>query len=482
MAYIAQKKERGDFQRLTDMMKPEATPTKRTGTEAPVGSQQAGTKGGQTAEQFTKTQGSPGGAFKRQLAGADIGAITRVAEQPLLREAGEEARRVASEGAEYRSRQSEERKKIPQVSFETGPVSKVGKTGISLPKKSEGAQLIDKSFSGDTASQELANRILTGATPDVPEFTTTDIKEFTPMQALRGDSIEGLLQKEARGPYTTGMAGLDALLFKKKGGVGQLAARGQAIRATEQAAADKLERDLTSEARGEMRNLVETQKTKLKEGLGSKARETIARLERNRGQTQKNVEAQNRAAMEQSIANASAKIIADMEASFGRPLTAQERANVQAGLNKRSNIMSSMGRNRTFFQDLFAPPTATLADVASAEDVSGLGYLTNLLKLSGEDVSGYGLGQKSTALTPKAVLTAEDFARAQSNFSDPTGAAFEELRMAGTQGLQDYWGGIKAPTFDDLPIAQRSEAERQPFARMPNTFDKVPGLKPYRRF
>ena len=223
MAYIAQKKERGDFQRLTDMMKPEATPTKRTGTEAPVGSQQAGTKGGQTAEQFTKTQGSPGGAFKRQLAGADIGAITRVAEQPLLREAGEEARRVASEAAKYRREQEQAR------------------SGLAQYDVTKGGEFAGQLASGDEAATAKAKQILSQQAAEPTEFRTADIKEFTPMQALRGGTVEGLLRQEAKGPYSTGMAGLDALLFQKKGGVGQLAAKGQALRTTEQAIADILQ-------------------------------------------------------------------------------------------------------------------------------------------------------------------------------------------------------------------------------------------------
>ncbi len=259
MAFVGKPRNEEQYGRLMGMIQPETTPSKRVGTDAPVGSVAAGPKAGQTAEEFTKAGAAPGGAFKRQLEGANIGGITRLAEQPLLREAGQEATRVAQEGIGYKTGQEKYLSEQPQFQF----------------GEKETPDVIKRLAEGDTGATETAQKILQRTEIPVQEFTTADIKEFTPMQALRGGSVESLLRKEAAGPYSTGMAGLDALLFSKKGGAPALATKGATLRATEQAAADALEKSLTEEARKKASGLVESQKTKLRGGVetGLKGRE-----------------------------------------------------------------------------------------------------------------------------------------------------------------------------------------------------------------
>jgi hypothetical protein len=253
MAIELKPRSKEQYGRLMGMLAPEATPSKRVGTEAPTGSVAAGPRAGQTAEQFTKAGSAPGAAFSRQLKGANIGGITALAEQPLLREAGQEATRVAQEGIGYKTGQQQYREKQPQFKF----------------GEKETPDVLKKIAEGDEGATETAQQILSREKIDVPEFTTADIKEFTPLQALRGGSVESLLRKEAAGPYTTGMAGLDALLFQKKGGAPSLATKGVALRTAGQAAADALEKQLTEEARKEAAELVEGQKTQLRHAVSA---------------------------------------------------------------------------------------------------------------------------------------------------------------------------------------------------------------------
>jgi len=247
MAFLGKPKDEQQYGRLMGMIAPEATPSKRIGTEAPIGSVTAGPKAGQAASEFTKAGQAPGAAFGRQLKGANIGGITRLAEQPLLREAGQEATRVAQEGIGYKTGQGKYLSEQPQFKF----------------GEAETPDIVKKLGEGEAGATETAQKVLAREKIDVPEFQAGDIKEFTPLQALRGGSVESLLKKESTGPYSTGMAGLDALLFQKKGGAADLATKGIALRTAEQATADALENKLTEEARKEAGEFVTGQKEQL---------------------------------------------------------------------------------------------------------------------------------------------------------------------------------------------------------------------------
>lgn len=270
MAILARLKDNEDYARLVGMTQPSATPSKRIGTEAPVGSITAGPAAGRSAADFTQsTKASPGNVFARQLGSADISGITSLAEKPLAREAGAESLRVAGEGLQYKQTQQENLAKQPQFQF-TGKVK-------------EGDKEIDKDFTSDIIGRVAAGgedfgtaqNIMSRTGIPVNKLDIGDIKEFTPNQALRGGSVESLIRKEATGPYTTGMAGLDALLFGKKGGAADLANRGIALRATGQATADALEKSATAEAEDAARQLVGGQKEQLQAGVkgGLTARE-----------------------------------------------------------------------------------------------------------------------------------------------------------------------------------------------------------------
>ena len=250
MAFLGKPKDEQQYGRLMGMIAPEATPSKRVGTEAPTGAPSVGPSANKGAEEFTKAGAAPGAAFQRQLQGANIGGITKLAEQPLLREAGQEATRVAQEGLGYKTAEAEKLKSEPQFS--------------------DFGQAVEGVAKGDEKTTGTAQNILTRSTIPTTTASIADVKEFTPLQALRGGSVESLLRKEATGPYTTGMAGLDALLFQKKGGAADLATKGVALRATEQAAADALEKKLTEEAQANAAKLVESQRTGLVGALTGK--------------------------------------------------------------------------------------------------------------------------------------------------------------------------------------------------------------------
>lgn len=273
MAFIGKQKDQNQYGKLMGMIAPEATPTKRIGAEAPTGATTAGPTAGKKAAEFTQTAaGSPGSVFKRQLGGADIGGITRLAEQPLLREFGQEAGRLAQEGVKYKQTAKEQLGKLPQFTAKT---------------PEEQMALANRLAAGQDT--ETAKRILEQGDIEIPEFTTAPVQEFTPQKALRGGTVESLIRKEAQGPYTTGMAGLDALLFAKKGGAGQLAQRGMGLRTAAQTAADIMQGKtsgvipeavsgilagagitggLKGEAEKQAKEFVESQKAGLKETIG----------------------------------------------------------------------------------------------------------------------------------------------------------------------------------------------------------------------
>ena len=181
------------------MISPEATPSKRIGTDAPIGSFSAGPAAGKSAAEFTQTsKASPGSIFARQLQGADISGISALAEKPLIREGEQVSGQMKEAASQYGQARDAELKEQPQFDF----------------SKSD---LADKIAAG---GEEFGTALNIMGRKDIPvaKFDAGEVKEFTPMQALKGGSVESLLRKEATGPYSTGMAGLDALLFAKKGG------------------------------------------------------------------------------------------------------------------------------------------------------------------------------------------------------------------------------------------------------------------------
>ena len=378
MATLGRKRDDEQYSRLLGMAQPEATPTKRVGTEAPIGAMTTGPSAGKSAADFTKVSAaSPGSVFQRQLGSADIGGVTRLAEQPLLREAGQESLRVAKEGQQYREAQAAERAKAPQFA-----------------KYDE--ELMGK-IAGGGQEYETAEKILSAKPVETPELKIGEIKEFTPLQALRGGSVESLLRKEAQGPYSTGMAGLDALLFAKKGGAGQLQQRGQALQATEQAAADALEKAAPEEERRKAQELTETQKEQLKkavqasltgrqekytkapEGGISKVTEKQRELYDTRQKQQQAAQTEFQNLINQQKQNLKSQLIYDRYFELhpedrGQPfffLTEQQMNNIQADplLQYRLNQLNQQVTPAIERQDPFAYMEFSPVDIASFESV-----------------------------------------------------------------------------------------------------------------
>jgi len=367
------------------MIQPEATPTKRVGTEAPVGSVAAGPRAGQAPGEFTKAGPAPGGAFKRQLEGANIGGITRLAEQPLLREAGQEATRVAQEGIGYKTGQQKYRAEQPQFKF----------------GEKETPDVVKRLAEGDAGATETAQQIFTRGEIPVPEFQAGDIKEFTPLQALRGGSVESLLRKEAAGPYSTGMAGLDALLFQKKGGAQALANKGIALRTAEQATADALEKRLTEEAKKDAADFVSTQKASLLGGLQSGATTRRGDFQKRLDEAIKTRDVNYATAAQQS--QQAAEALAMEEITRSNP-------NMPAG--EREAIAKALAADavKANISNLFKPSaTATLADIASPEEEAQYARLLSLLGMGGADIKPLGIGADTSALAARPAITREGF-------------------------------------------------------------------------
>lgn len=395
MAFVGKPRDEQAYSRLTAMTQPEAAPSKRIGTEAPVGSVTAGPSAGKSAAEFTKsTQGSPGGIFSRQLAGANISGITSLAEQPLKREAGQEAARVGQEAMQYRKGQEQERAGMAQ--FKDFADETIGK------------------IAGGGQDYETAQKILSQKAPETPELQVGDIKEFTPLQALRGGSVEGLLKREAAGPYTTGMAGLDALLFQKKGGAQQLGERGIAMRTAEQAAADALEKSATAEERQKIQDLVEQQRTGLTAGLkgGITAREK-AYTEAPEGQQSRLAKAQMD--LIRQYGDASNKTVAERQEFIQKQLQdAKSQARERIISNLRREVIAQQeadAQGKSGDVVLRMPSRAELEAMADADkryqhmartiDLNA-DYMQNLGKLQFGDVPQLGL---------QNVITPEDAAQ-----------------------------------------------------------------------
>ena len=433
MAFVGKPRDEEQYGRLMGMIAPEATPSKRVGTEAPTGAPSVGPSANKGAEEFTKAGAAPGAAFQRQLQGANIGGITKLAEQPLLREAGQEATRVAQEGLGYKTAEAEKLKSEPQFS--------------------DFGQAVEGVAKGDEKTTGTAQNILTRSTIPTTTASIADVKEFTPLQALRGGSVESLLRKEATGPYTTGMAGLDALLFQKKGGAADLATKGVALRATEQAAADALEKKLTEEAQANAAKLVESQRTGLVGALTGKIDPMLAgyqagidplkqgRMAASAQQNQAMIDYYNTLSAplkEQFLQSYMASVLPQVPAgeeveyvplsgdynnlpaapgsqipfSPERTITEPDIAAIQAavqGVDIQSIIQGMLQGGQ--------PIDPTLADVAALNPEQAQQYqrLVGLLGMApGQDISQYSLGKTTEALEPSTKLS-EDQVRATIN-------------------------------------------------------------------
>jgi len=449
MAFVAKPKDES-FPRLTAMTQPSATPTKRVGTETPIGAVTAGPSAGKSAAEFTKsTQGSPGSIFNRQLAGANISGITSLAEQPLKREAGEEALRVAGEGLAYKSRQAEERKKLPQFQF-AGEVE-------------EGGTKVQKDYTQDIVGRaintpedfETARKVLTQKAPETPELAIGDVREFTPLQALRGGTVESLLKREAKGPYTTGMAGLDALLFQKKGGAADLAIKGKALRATEQAAADALEKSATADERQKMEDLVSSQRASLFGGLEKAQQTQLSNLQTRLTADTATRDAANLRARQLSEETARQKAIEDLTMGGGMPQGERDaifQAIQKADISKQLDPM-------------FAGGQASLADVATAEEERQYGNLLQLLGIGGVEASklrGMELGKETAGIfTPKKAIQPQEFHQGDRANIDLINA----LREAGITAASAYRAAN--------PAAYTPAVEPTPSGRLPSDRDDL---------
>lgn len=398
MAILARPKDNEDYARLVGMTQPSATPSKRIGTEAPVGSVAAGSKANQAPESFTKTNAtSPGNVFRRQIEGADISGITNLARQPLTRQAANESNRVMSAGNTYNN--------------------VVGGVIAGSPSFNDSNAAVDKIVSGDDDALTTAGNIFSTKTIETPTLNIDDVQEFTPLQALRGGSVQSLLQGEAKGPYSSGMAGLDALLFNKKGGAAQLSQEGLAMRGSLQAIADKMETEKTQAAKTQAEKFLAGQKEALKKSLETKSgamRTTYDERLKAKVQKQKQ-EAQN-----QTKDNVIKMILDDLKIT---------------DTNERAEIEKALKTAPVGF-DLEGAP-GLLSDVASADEATQYGRLLTLLNQGGVDTKSLGLGQKGTAPT-YAALDANAF---RTGTSRANTAAFQAMANAAYNAQKAYRSG-----------------------------------------
>lgn len=405
MAYTPRKQDQ--YQRLVGMTAPQgaAAPTKRVGTEAPVGAADKS----KPVEQFTQSaQQSPGGVFKRQLAGADISGISDLAAQPLRREAAAETERIRQEAEDYRRRQAEERGKLAQFDYSepnrTEPTSTMGKFISRGPKISKTDQLMNAIMAGGPEAEQ-ARLILTQQAAEAPELNIGDVREFSPLQALRGGSVEGLLRQEAKGPYSTGMAGLDALLFAKKGGGSQLAAEGLGLRTGTQAMADALEKSARSEESAKTKGLVEKQRTDLMGKLSERQAKELEKLKGPQAEMQAKRERQRTEAIAKTQREAIGQAMYELERTYP-DMTPQERQSVM-------NALTQSEGNKAV-EKMFSKPQVSLADVASPEQAAQYQNLLNLMGVGGRDVKELGLGQKGAGGRIKG-MTRDELAQSSGN-------------------------------------------------------------------
>lgn len=485
MAFLGKPRDETTYGRLLGMIQPEATPTKRVGTETPTGATMAGPAAGKTAQEFTQsTKTSPGTIFGRQLAGADIRGITSLAEQPLYREAGEESRRVAQEGIGYKQSTAKQLAEQPQFEFQAKD-----KEGKPIDQT---ADIVNR-IAGGGEEFSKAGRVLSRKPEDIniPQFTSAPIREYSPMQALRGGTVETLLRQEAKGPYTTGMAGLDALLFKGKGGGQALETAGTGIRTAQQVALDILQGKqggvltdamkgilarvgidvpaggLTEEARKKAADFVQSQKEQLEKGLkgGVTAREE-AYTKAPEGGVSKLTQAQRdlynqqqeafRGAQAEFKANLQKKV-QDVEKGLldqfyrqnfkptgsaiweeGGMMTPTQRAQIEAdpayqamlGKFRESVATPFLQQNELTAIDLDAIPQLQLQNVMSADEATQYNRLRSLLGLPGIE--------QQTVAKPKASI---DYSKSD-KFLD------ELLNRANLNAMMQ---GTPQPKFEYMP-------------------------------
>ena len=388
MAILARPKDQQQYDRLVGMTQPSATPSKRIGTDAPTGSIAAGPAAGKSAAEFTQTtKASPGSVFARQLGGANIEGITSLAEKPLGREAGAEALRVASEGLQYKTEQDKKLAEQPQFKDFSAAAGGVA--------------------SGDETTTATGQAILNRNTIPVPKLEIGDIKEFTPNQALRGGSVESLIRKEATGPYTSGMAGLDALLFQKKGGAAQLGQRGIALRAAEQATADALEKSATTDAEKKAADLVSGQKSGFISALTGAIDPRLAGYQAGIDPITQGRQAAagqaTQAMIQNALANAgllrtqvAGEIIPKGEIFNGTEVIPVDQGGQYIDPQAVENALAGVNIEDIINRAVVTPTVqgATIADVAAQDPQKQAEYqrILDMLGLGGVDVSKYRLG------------------------------------------------------------------------------------------
>ena len=447
MAFLGKPKSEEQYGRLMGMITPEATPSKRIGTEAPTGSVSAGPAAGKSAAEFTQTtKSSPGSVFSRQLGGANIEGITSLAEKPLGREAGQEAMRVAGEGLQYKQTQQENLAKQPQFQF--------------AGKVQEGGKEVDKDFTSDIIGKVAAGgedfgtaqNILSRTSVPVGKLDIGDVKEFTPLQALRGGSVESLIRKEATGPYTTGMAGLDALLFQKKGGAQQLGQRGMALRAAEQATADALEKSATAEAEDAARRFVSGQKEQLQAGIkgGLTAREE-AYTKAPEGQKSRLQQAQEKLTGE--YGQKYSEVAGQRQAAITEQTKALQNQALENTINKlrQESIASqeALGQGTQGNITVKIPSRAELLAQAQSDPR----YLNALQRLELQAPSAQQRGLMQSGQVPTLGL--------QNVIAPEDAEQYNRLQqLIGGQAIQPVAGAFQAPTYDTGDLKRFFESLR----------------------
>ncbi len=412
MAFLGKPKSDEQYGRLMGMINPEATPAKRIGTEAPTGAASAGPAAGKSAAEFTQTtKASPGSIFSRQLQGADISGISALAEKPLTREAELKSRSMKDAATEYGKTQEAELKKQPQFDFTKG-------------------DLANKIAAGGEEFGTAQNIMARIGVP-VAKFDAGEVEEFTPMQALKGGSVESLLRKEATGPYSTGMAGLDALLFQKKGGGAELAKRGLNLRAEKQAEAAALGQSATQQAENKAAEFVKSQKeglekvvkggltarekayTEAPQGQKSKLQQAQEKLAGDYGTEFSRVAAQRQSVIENQLQNVKNQALENtINKLLKESISAQERAvqggrgNVTIKIPSRAELIAQ-AQNDPRYQTAVSNIERNAPDVQQRAqiqvgDVQNLG-LENVI--SAEDAAQYNRLQQligGKAITPTA--------------------------------------------------------------------------------
>lgn len=447
MAIALKPKDQQQYDRLVGITQPSATPSKRIGTEAPTGSVAAGPAAGKSAAEFTQTtKASPGSVFSRQLGGANIEGITSLAEKPLGREAGQEAMRVAGEGLQYKQTQQENLAKQPQFQF--------------AGKVQEGGKEVDKDFTSDIIGKVAAGgedfgtaqNILSRTSVPVGKLDIGDVKEFTPLQALRGGSVESLIRKEATGPYSTGMAGLDALLFQKKGGAQQLGQRGIALRSAGQATADALEKSATAEAEDAARRFVSGQKEQLQAGIkgGLTAREE-AYTKAPEGQKSRLQQAQEKLTGE--YGQKYSEVAKQRQAAITEQTKALQNQALENTINKlrQESIASqeALGRGTQGDISVKIPSRAELLAQAQSDPR----YLNALQRLELQAPSAQQRGLMQSGQVPTLGL--------QNVIAPEDAEQYNRLQqLIGGQAIQPVAGAFQAPTYDTGDLKRFFESLR----------------------